>query len=157
LLGLIQDLKLRGLYDETLVIWAASSVGPFTLRGLEQGKLWPGPSPALLHHVARWRGARPGTIYGETDDFSYNIVKDPVHIHDFHATVLHLLGFDHERFTVSTRPRSATDRRDGPREGDQGAARLTRAATRPKAAKANARIGHLFGFERTQFTPFLPP
>ncbi len=44
-------------------------------------------------------GSRPGTIYGETDDFSYNIVKDPVHIHDFHATVLHLLGFDHERFT----------------------------------------------------------
>ena len=44
-------------------------------------------------------GARPGQIYGETDDFSYNIVKDPVHIRDFHATVLHLLGFDHERFT----------------------------------------------------------
>ena len=44
-------------------------------------------------------GSRPGTIYGETDDFSYNIVKDPVHIRDFHATVLHLLGFDHRRFT----------------------------------------------------------
>ena len=43
--------------------------------------------------------SRPGTIYGETDDFSYNIVKDPVHIHDFHATVLQLLGFDHQRFT----------------------------------------------------------
>ena len=39
-------------------------------------------------------------IHGETDDFSYNIVKDPVHIHDFHATVLHFLGFDHEQFTV---------------------------------------------------------
>jgi hypothetical protein len=44
-------------------------------------------------------GARPGAIHGETDDFSYNIVKDPVHIRDFHATVLHLLGFDHQRFT----------------------------------------------------------
>ena len=44
-------------------------------------------------------GVRPGQSYGETDDFSYNIVKDPVHIHDFHATVLHLLGFEHERFT----------------------------------------------------------
>ena len=44
-------------------------------------------------------GAKGGTIYGETDEFSYNIVKDPVHIRDFHATVLHLLGFDHERFT----------------------------------------------------------
>jgi hypothetical protein len=44
-------------------------------------------------------GIRPGTVYGETDDFSYNIVKDPVHIRDFHATVLQLLGYDHERFT----------------------------------------------------------
>jgi len=42
---------------------------------------------------------RGGTVYGETDDFSYNIVKDPVHIRDFHATVLHQLGFDHERFS----------------------------------------------------------
>ena len=41
----------------------------------------------------------PGTIYGETDDFSYNITKDPVHVRDFHATVLDLLGFDHEKFT----------------------------------------------------------
>ena len=44
-------------------------------------------------------GARGGQIYGETDDFSYNIVKDPLHIADFHATVLHLLGYNHERFT----------------------------------------------------------
>ena len=44
-------------------------------------------------------GAKGGTIYGETDDFSYNIVKDPVHIRDFHATLLNLLGFDHQRLT----------------------------------------------------------
>ncbi len=44
-------------------------------------------------------GAKGGTVYGETDDFSYNIVKDPVHVRDFHATMLHLLGIDHERFT----------------------------------------------------------
>jgi hypothetical protein len=44
-------------------------------------------------------GSKPGTVYGETDDFSYNIVKDPVHIRDFHATVLQLLGFDHEKFS----------------------------------------------------------
>jgi hypothetical protein len=44
-------------------------------------------------------GAKPGAVYGETDDFSYNIVKDPVKIRDFHATVLHLLGFDHERLS----------------------------------------------------------
>ena len=47
--------------------------------------------------------ARPGTIYGETDDFSYNIVKDPVHIRDFHATVLHLLGFDHDASPIASR------------------------------------------------------
>jgi hypothetical protein len=45
-------------------------------------------------------GVKGGVIYGETDDFSYNIVKDPVHIRDFHATVMHLLGFDHQRFSV---------------------------------------------------------
>ena len=57
-------------------------------------------------------GIKGGTIYGETDDFSYNIVKDPVHIRDFHATVLHLLGFDHERFTVPLPgPRPEADRR----------------------------------------------
>ena len=44
-------------------------------------------------------GAKGGVIHGETDDFSYNIVRDPIHIRDFHATVLHLMGFDHERFT----------------------------------------------------------
>ena len=44
-------------------------------------------------------GIRPGTVYGETDDFSYNIAKDPVHVHDLHATILHLMGFDHERLT----------------------------------------------------------
>ena len=45
-------------------------------------------------------GIKPGIVHGTTDDFSYNIVKDPVHIRDFHATVLHLLGFDHNRFSV---------------------------------------------------------
>ena len=44
-------------------------------------------------------GVKPGIVYGETDDFGYNIVKDPVHIHDFHATILHLLGLDHEKLT----------------------------------------------------------
>jgi hypothetical protein len=44
-------------------------------------------------------GVKPGTIYGETDDFSYNVVRDPVHIRDFHATILHMLGIDHERFS----------------------------------------------------------
>ncbi|HWB09168.1 MAG TPA: DUF1501 domain-containing protein [Pirellulales bacterium] len=98
--GLVQDLKQRGLYDETLIIWG----GEFGRTIYSQGGL-SDKNYGRDHHprcYTMWMaggGSRPGTIYGETDDFSYNIVKDPVHIHDFHATVLHLLGFDHERFT----------------------------------------------------------
>jgi Protein of unknown function (DUF1501) len=98
--GLVQDLKQRGLYDETLVIWG----GEFGRTIYSQGQLTH-DNYGRDHHprcYTMWMaggGSRPGAIYGETDDFSYNIVKDPVHIHDFHATVLNLLGFDHERFT----------------------------------------------------------
>ncbi len=98
--GLIQDLKRRGLLDETLVIWG----GEFGRTIYSQGGLSP-KNYGRDHHprcFTMWMaggGTKGGTIYGETDDFSYNIVKDPVHVHDFHATILHLLGFDHERFT----------------------------------------------------------
>ncbi len=98
--GLIQDLKARGLLDETLVIWG----GEFGRTIYSQGGL-SHQNYGRDHHprcFTMWMaggGSRPGAIHGETDDFSYNIVKDPVHIHDFHATVLHLLGFDHRRFT----------------------------------------------------------
>jgi hypothetical protein len=50
-------------------------------------------------------GVKPGFTYGETDDFGYNIVKDPVHVHDFHATMLHLLGIDHEKLTYKSQGR----------------------------------------------------
>jgi uncharacterized protein (DUF1501 family) len=98
--GLIQDLKRRGMLDETLVIWG----GEFGRTIYSQGTLT-AKNYGRDHHprcYTMWMaggGSRPGTVYGETDDFSYNIVKDPVHVHDFHATVLHLLGFDHRRFT----------------------------------------------------------
>src|SRR5690349_18369468 len=98
--GLIQDLKSRGMLDDTLVIWG----GEFGRTIYSQGGV-SHENYGRDHHprcFTMWMaggGARPGTIYGETNDFSYNIVKDPVHIHDFHATVLHLLGFDHRRFT----------------------------------------------------------
>jgi Protein of unknown function (DUF1501) len=98
--GLIHDLKARGLLDETLVIWG----GEFGRTIYSQGGL-SHTNYGRDHHprcFTMWMaggGSRPGTIYGETDEFSYNIIKDPVHIHDFHATVLHLLGFDHQRFT----------------------------------------------------------
>ncbi|MDB6133997.1 MAG: hypothetical protein JWM59_2240 [Verrucomicrobiales bacterium] len=98
--GLIQDLKQRGLYDDTLVIWG----GEFGRTIYSQG----GVSRETYgrdHHprcFTMWMaggGSKPGTIHGETDDFCYNIVKDPVHIRDFHATVLKLLGYNHESFT----------------------------------------------------------
>jgi len=98
--GLIQDLKARGMLDETLVIWG----GEFGRTIYSQGGLSK-ENYGRDHHprcFTMWMcggGAKGGTIYGETDDFSYNIIKDPVHIRDFHRTVLHLLGFDGERFT----------------------------------------------------------
>jgi hypothetical protein len=100
--GLIQDLKRRGLYDSTLVIWG----GEFGRTIYSQGGLTK-DNYGRDHHprcFTMWMaggGARPGTVHGETDDFSYNIVADKVHIHDFHATVLQLLGFDHRRFTYT--------------------------------------------------------
>jgi Protein of unknown function (DUF1501) len=98
--GLVQDLKQRGLLDETLVIWG----GEFGRTIYSQGTLTK-TDYGRDHHprcFTMWMvggGIKPGTIYGETDEFSYNIVKDPVHVRDFHATVLRQLGFDHERFT----------------------------------------------------------
>jgi Protein of unknown function (DUF1501) len=98
--GLVQDLKQRGLLDETLVIWG----GEFGRTIYSQGGL-SHQNYGRDHHprcFTMWMaggGTKGGTIYGETDDFSYNIVRDPVHIRDFHATVLHQLGYDHERLT----------------------------------------------------------
>jgi hypothetical protein len=98
--GLIDDLQSRGLLDETLVIWG----GEFGRTIYSQGGLTK-ENYGRDHHprcYTMWMaggGVKPGVAYGETDEFSYNIVKDPVHIRDFHATVLKLLGFDHERFT----------------------------------------------------------
>ena len=98
--GLLKDLKSRGLLDETLVVWG----GEFGRTIYSQGGL-SHETYGRDHHprcFTMWMaggGAKPGMIHGETDEFSYNITKDPVQIRDFHATVLHLLGFDHKRFT----------------------------------------------------------
>lgn len=100
LYGLVQDLKQRGLLDETLVIWG----GEFGRTIYSQGKLTP-TDYGRDHHPRCWTlwmaggGIKGGTTYGETDEFSYNIVKNPVHVRDFTATILHLFGVDHERFT----------------------------------------------------------
>jgi hypothetical protein len=99
--GLVQDLKARGLLDETLIIWG----GEFGRTIYSQGGLSK-ENYGRDHHprcFTIWMcggGIKGGTIYGETDDFSYNITKDPCHLRDWHATILHLLGFDHERFSI---------------------------------------------------------
>jgi hypothetical protein len=98
--GLITDLKQRGMLEETLVIWA----GEFGRTVYCQGTLTH-EDYGRDHHprcFTVWMaggGIRPGLTYGETDDFSYNIVRDPVHVHDLNATILHCLGIDHKRLT----------------------------------------------------------
>jgi hypothetical protein len=98
--ALVMDLKQRGLLDETLVIWG----GEFGRTNYCQGDL--GEKNYGRDHHPRcytiWMaggGVKKGITYGETDEFGYNIVKDPVHVNDFHATVLHLLGLEHEKLT----------------------------------------------------------
>ena len=98
--ALITDLKQRGLLDDTLVIWG----GEFG-RGVAGQGQWDSPEAGRDHHprcFTMWLaggGVKPGLTYGSTDDFSYNTAENPVHVRDLHATVLHLLGIDHERLT----------------------------------------------------------
>jgi hypothetical protein len=96
--ALVMDLKQRGLLDETLVIWG----GEFGRTNYCQGELTR-ENYGRDHHprcFTIWMaggGVKPGIVYGDTDEFGYNIVKDPVHVHDFQATVLHLMGLNHEQ------------------------------------------------------------
>lgn len=98
--ALLKDLKRRGLLEDTLVIWG----GEFGRTVYSQGKLQANDY-GRDHHprcFTMWMagaGVKPGISYGETDDFSYNVVKNPVHVHDFQATLLNLMGVDHERLT----------------------------------------------------------
>jgi hypothetical protein len=100
--GLILDLKQRGLLDETLVVWG----GEFGRTAYCQGDL-SRTNYGRDHHprcYTMWMagaGIRRGIVYGQTDDFSYNIVRDPVHIRDLNATILHCLGVDHRRLTYT--------------------------------------------------------
>lgn len=98
--ALISDLKQRGLLDETLVVWG----GEFGRTTYSQGKLEPG-NYGRDHHgrcFTMWMaggGVKPGVVHGETDDFGFSVIRDPVHVHDLNATILHLLGIDHTRLT----------------------------------------------------------
>lgn len=104
--ALIVDLKRRGMLEDTLVIWG----GEFGRTVYSQGKL-DSKNYGRDHHprcFSMWMagaGTKPGISYGETDDFSYNIIKNPVHVHDFQATLMHQLGIDHERFTFKNQGR----------------------------------------------------
>ncbi|MFO0878459.1 MAG: DUF1501 domain-containing protein [Gemmataceae bacterium] len=98
--GLVQDLKRKGLFDSTLIIWGGEFGRTiYSQGGLSKTNYGRDHHPRCFTMWMAGGGAKRGGVYGETDDFSYNIVKDPVHIRDFHATVLHLLGFDHRRFS----------------------------------------------------------
>jgi uncharacterized protein (DUF1501 family) len=98
--ALVEDLKQRGMLEDTLVIWG----GEFGRTNYCQGKLT-ATDFGRDHHpkcFTMWMaggGIKPGYTHGETDEYGYNIVADPVHIHDLHATLLHQLGIDHERLT----------------------------------------------------------
>jgi hypothetical protein len=96
----VQDLKNKGLFDSTLIIWG----GEFGRTIYCQGTLT-AEDYGRDHHprcFTVWlagAGIKAGSSFGQTDDFSYNIAADPVHVHDLHATILHLLGIDHTRLT----------------------------------------------------------
>jgi uncharacterized protein (DUF1501 family) len=98
--ALVQDLKQRGMLEDTLVVFG----GEFGRTIYSQGKLTP-TDYGRDHHprcFSLWMaggGLKHGMTHGETDEFSYNIVSDPVHVRDFQATILHLFGIDHDRFT----------------------------------------------------------
>ncbi|HTI73081.1 MAG TPA: DUF1501 domain-containing protein [Candidatus Limnocylindria bacterium] len=95
--GLLQDLKIRGLLDDTLVVWTTEfGRTPFNSSADSKGR--------EHHHwvFSSWlagAGVKPGIVYGESDDYGINVAKDPVHVHDFHATILHLMGLNHEQLT----------------------------------------------------------
>jgi hypothetical protein len=98
--ALIQDLKRRGMLDETLVLWG----GEFGRSVAGQGD-WQSIEAGRDHHprcFTMWMaggGIKPGISFGATDDFSFNVAENPVHVRDMHATVMHLMGIDHSRFT----------------------------------------------------------
>src|SRR4051812_39365555 len=99
--ALVKDLKQRGLLDDTLIIWGGEfGRTPFLQGKIEEVKQWGRDHHPYVFTI--WMaggGIKPGITYGESDDFGHNPAKDPVHVHDFQATILHLLGIEHERLT----------------------------------------------------------
>jgi hypothetical protein len=98
--GLVQDLKRLGLFENTLIIWGGEFGRTiYSQGGLSKTNYGRDHHPRCFTMWMTGGGTKGGTIYGETDDFSYNIVKNPVHVRDLHATILRLLGIDHDKFS----------------------------------------------------------
>jgi hypothetical protein len=98
--ALVQDLKERGMLDETLVVWGGEFGRTIYCQGrLTQDDYGRDHHPRCFTMWLAGGGIKPGMTLGETDDYSYNITKDPVHVHDLHATILHCLGIDHTKLT----------------------------------------------------------
>jgi arylsulfatase A-like enzyme len=93
--GLIQDLKRRGLLDDTLVVWTTE----FGRTPGIDGAKGRGHHPAVFSSWLAGGGVKPGIAYGESDEIGATVGSNKVHVHDFHATILHLMGLDHEKLT----------------------------------------------------------
>ncbi|MCA9055883.1 MAG: DUF1501 domain-containing protein, partial [Planctomycetaceae bacterium] len=98
--ALIQDLKQRGLLEDTLVVWGTEfGRTVYCQGGLTRENYGRDHHPRCFTMWLAGAGVKPGMTYGATDDFSYNVTENPVHIHDLNATVLHSLGIDHKKLT----------------------------------------------------------
>jgi hypothetical protein len=97
--ALVRDLKQRGLLEDTLVVWGGEFGRTNYCQGKIQANFGRDHHPRCFSVWMAGGGVKAGSVYGATDEFGYNVVEDGVHIHDFHATLLHLLGIDHERLT----------------------------------------------------------
>jgi hypothetical protein len=105
--ALIQDLEQRGLLEDTLVVWGGEFGRTVYCQGaMTETDYGRDHHPRCFTMWAAGGGLKPGVVYGETDDFSYNIVSDPLSVHDFHATLLHLLGIDHRKLTFKFQGRA---------------------------------------------------
>ena len=104
--ALVMDLKQRGLLDDTLVIWGGEfGRGPYSQGKLQRDNYGRDHHPRCYTIWMAGAGIKKSFVYGQTDEFGYNIVKDPVHVHDFQATIMHLMGVDHEKLTFKSQGR----------------------------------------------------
>jgi hypothetical protein len=94
--ALVKDLKQRGLLEDTLVVWGGEFGRTPMVQGGDDGR---DHHPNAFTMWLAGGGTKPGMVLGETDDLGFNVTKDKVHVHDLHATILHLLGFDHTKLT----------------------------------------------------------